>query len=467
MITYDLEQRGSMPLYEYIYKKIKEDIIKGNFSANEKLPSKRSLANNLSVSLITIENAYEQLIYEGYIYSLEKRGYYVAEINTANQNYTQLQNINYSADNTQINNINPISLIDFQSNFSDSNIFPFSTWAKISRKVLLDNEYYLSNKAENQGALKLRVSISNYLKAYKGMHISPDKIIVGAGMEYLYSLILQILGRSKMIAVEDPGHTKVSKIYESNGVKVLHIPLDEYGFNPDKIANANVSCIHISPSHHYPTGIVMPASRRHQLIEHAINQNYYIIEDDYDSELRYDGRPLSSLASLAPDKVIYMNTFTKTLMSSVRIAYMVLPDELLRTYTDKLNFLSCTVSLIEQLTLSEFIDKGYFERHINRTRLFYKKCRKNFINSFYKSKLSNKFSLIEKDAGLHFIIKAIKNVDDKKYIDKLLENGIKINSLSSFCSRPEKEYSNSFLINYFSIEESQLIKIFNLMADLI
>lgn len=478
MLTYDLSKKGDTPLYEFIYKCIKNDILSGAFEPNDKLPSKRTLADNLSVSLITIENAYSQLIYEGYIYSVEKKGYFVSDIGEINHpniinsfetdlssktNASLKSNTNMTIDSVS-NKEKTKYQIDFESNHPDKNLFPFTNWAKITRKTLLDKEEAILEKSESQGCLSLRISIAKYLKDYKGMNVSPDNIIIGAGMEYLYSLILHILGRNKMIAVEDPGHTKVSKIYESNGVKVIHVPLDSHGFNLNKLGHSNVSCVHISPSHHFPTGIVMPASRRHKLIDEARSKGIYLIEDDYDSELRYEGKPLQAMAALAPDKVIYMNTFTKTLMNCVRIAYMVLPDELMLDYTNQLSFYSCTVSSMEQYTLSEFMNSGHYERHINRMRLYYKKCRKNFLSCFEKSNLPKHFEIIENNAGLHFLIKAKNKIDDNNFIQKLEENGIKISSLSSYCFRPGQEYEHQFLINYFSIAENELIKIFNIMA---
>lgn len=456
MLTYNLENRDSTPLYEYIYKCIKNDILTGALKSGEKLPSKRSLADNLSVSLITIENAYSQLLYEGYIYSVEKKGYYISDI----ENYSIKQNEN-TVKTIASTTKSDSPAVDFQNNPYDKDIFPFSVWAKITRKTLLDHGTELLNKSENKGSAKLRLSIAEYLSSYKGMSVNPDNIVIGAGMEYLYGLILQLLGRNKMIAVEDPCHTKVSHIYESNGVKVMHIPIDNMGFNDREINLANVSCIHISPSHHYPTGIVMPAIRRHSIINKVRQNNVYIIEDDYDSELRYKGKPLEAMAALAPDKVIYMNTFSKTLMNSVRIAFMVLPDSLLDEYNKKLSFYSCTVSNMEQLTLSAFIDEGYFERHINRTRLFYKKCRINFINCFNQSDLSKHFSLIENDAGLHFLIKAKYDINDEAYLQKLTNKGIRINSIKSYCYRPDSRYEHTFIINYFRIDEEKLINIFN------
>lgn len=469
MLTYDLDKRGNTPLYDYIYKCIRDDIKSGQLVKDEKLPSKRLLAENLSVSIITVQNAYEQLMFEGYIYAKEKKGYYVADIDTESSVKTVDRAPNKSVRDHKISQ-NASITTDFTTNSNKRvrQIFPFATWAKLMRRNLLDEQGRLESRAASDsiGEYELREAIKNHLIEYRGLNVSADNIIVGAGMEYLYGLLVQILGRSKMIAVEDPGHTKVSRIYESNGIKVVHIPVDKDGIVLNRLENESVCAVHVTPAHHFPTGAVYTAARRHALITLARKKGQYIIEDDYDSEFRFTGKPLPTLASLDPDNVIYMNTFSKSLMGIVRIAYMVLPDSLMEEYNKKLGFYSCTVPVLEQYTLASFIKEGYYERHINRTRLYYKKCRKEFIEAFAESKLSSVATVEENSAGLHFIIRLSgKKIKDDSLKKKLLKKGIRIACVSDYCYREAEEYNNRIIINYFEENKENIIKAFDSIKE--
>ena len=205
------------------------------------------------------------------------------------------------------------------------------------------------------------------------MDVSPEQIVVGAGTDYLYGLLIQLLGHDKIYGMEEPGYQKISEVYQSHNVLCLHIPLDRQGICIDKLNASGADIVHISPSHHFPTGIITPISRRYELLGWAsASDSHYIIEDDYDCEFRFMGKPIPSLQSIdVMDKVIYMNTFTKTLASTIRISYMVLPKHLMARFQQNLGFYACTVSNFEQYTLTRFIQEGHFERHINRMRNFY------------------------------------------------------------------------------------------------
>lgn len=460
MLTYDLSKRGKDSLYEYLYKCIKQDIISHSLKYGDKLPSKRALSQNLGISIITVQNAYEQLLYEGYIYSEEKKGYYVARI--AEQILADTgENVVQEEKQANIKEYR----YNFASNTSNGKVFPYSTWAKLMRRVLLDRERDISIKYDNKGAYELKEAIAKNIKEVKGLNVNPNNIIIGAGMEYLYIMLIQMLGDKKYIAVEDSGHAKMHAVYEVNDVQMEYVPIDAKGFNPEYIKNQNVAAIHISPNHHFPTGIVMPAERRHDIIAYARKHNIYIIEDDFDSEYRFDGRPIQSLASIDKERVIYMNTFSKTLHASLRVAYMVLPEALLRLYQDKLGFYACTVSIIEQYTLASFMNEGYYDRHLNRTRLYYKRCRENFLEAFYASKLSQIALIEENNAGLHFIIKMKQNLDKKAFIKRLDESGIKINAVSDFSRVERPEYDSRFIVNYYETEKAGLIDAYDEMYE--
>lgn len=483
MLTYNLEKRGDAPLYEYLYKCIKNDIIDGQLKAGDKLPSKRMLADNLSVSLITVQNAYEQLLLEGYIFSLEKKGYYVAEIDTLPSIGSKNDSNKSSKSELSIGSKAYVDArkskhveedekqADYKADFTASHgyekLFPFPTWARLMRKTLLNEKPEAFLAKTSTGSKRLRETLARYLYEFRGLNVSADNIVIGAGMEYLYGLLVQLLGRDKMIAVEDPGHSKVYKIYESNGVKTLHVPIDNDGLIPDKIDIKKVSAIHITPSHHFPMGVTMPASRRHSIVRLAIDNDKYIIEDDFDSEFRYELRPLPTLASLAMDNVIYMNTFSKSMMGVVRIAYMVLPDRLMDIYKEKLGFYSSTVPAMEQFTLASFIEEGFYERHINRVRLYFKRRKQDFKEAFADSKLSEYGAMAENTGGGHCIIKLDDSIDEGLLRDKLEKKGIRIHFVSQYCYKSGSKYSNTLVINYSDIEKEKLIKVFNDITDMI
>ena len=449
MLTYDFGKREKTSLYEYLYKCIKEDILSGKIKANEKLPSKREMAKNHDISVITVENAYAQLIVEGYIYTKEKKGYFASDIGS--QYIEQKPKVKYEKKKEKKK-----WLVDFNSNHIMYDSFPFATWSRIMRQTLLDKENSFLSAPEKNGVMELREAIANHLQHFRGMNVNPDNIIVGAGTEYLYSIIVQLLGRDKVIAVEDPGYKKIGNVYESNGVKCLHIKIDQRGIQLNELVESKADAVHISPSHQFPTGRVMPISRRTHLLKWAINNKKYIIEDDYDSEFRFSGKPIPPIAGMEGKRVIYMNTFTKTLSPTIRISYMVLPVQLMQLFKEKLNFYACTVSNFEQYTLAAFINKGYFEKHINRTRILYRRQRDMFIDAINKSPLSSIITIHEENAGLHFLLHANTTLSDEKLIERAMQRGLKISCLSEYYADKSLAIDHTLVINYSALSDDKI-----------
>ena len=451
MLTYNFTNIGSDSLYEYLYKCIKNDIILDNLDVHEKLPSKRSFAKNLGISVITVENAYEELMAEGDYYSIPKKGFYVADLRELNLTKTH----SVGPDNALLSIKEKAAyLADFTSNQTDSEIFPFTIWARTMRELLNENQQQLMENPPCGGIMALRQAIADYLHAFRGMVVNPEQIIVGAGTEYLYGLLIQLLGDDKIYGIENPGYPKIAKIYDSMHVSYSAIDLDEHGVCIDSLEDHQIDIMHLSPSHHFPTGIITPISRRYELLGWASkDENRYIIEDDYDSELRLGGKPIPTLQSIdVSDKVIYMNTFTKTLSSTVRISYMVLPASLTELFYKKLSFYSCTVSNFEQYTLAKFIEEGYFEKHINRLRNYYHNKRNTIVETIKKSRLNQYVSISGEEAGAHFLMK----IETKKPQEQLMENakaqGIKLSPLSAYYKENREEIQNTYVMNYSSIE---------------
>ena len=442
MLTYELKKQPGLPLYESLYRCIREDIRSGKLRPGEKLPSKRALAANLEISKITVEAAYGQLLAEGYIRSREKAGYYVE---TVEQPFRQMPAEQPPQTQTE-------DLIDLISNTPAR--FPFSVWSRLQREVMLDMGEQLLLSLPNQGLWALRQAIAAHLAQFRGMQVSPSCILVGAGTDFLYNLLIQLLGRDKCYAVEEPGYGKIRKIYAAGGVQCISAPMDDQGVMPAALEKAQV--LHFSPSHHFPTGIVTPLSRRQALLAWANEKpERWIIEDDYDSEFRFHARPTAAMQSLdTGGRVIYMNTFSKTLAPSIRISYMILPPQLMEQFQRQLGFYSCTVPSFEQHTLARFITEGYFEKHINRMRKFYKSRRNRLLSAISASPMAQKLTILEENAGLHFLLRVDTDLSDEMLIRRCQNAGIRIRSLGSYYHDPApRNDTHCLVVNYSGLDD--------------
>ena len=459
MLTYSFENRGKDSLYEYLYKQIKNDINTHKLSPGEKLPSKRALAKHLNISTITVENAYSQLVAEGYIYSIPKSGFYVSDISISNNVGTILdQETIDNEEKMKVEEDTSDYFMDFANNSTVSENFPFSTWNKLLRETMSEDRHNLMVKAPSIGIYQLRLAIKNYLFQFRGMVVEPEQIVVGAGTEYLYGLIIQLLGFDKIYGVEEPGYQKISRIYRANKVKCVHISLDDNGIDMKELDKSHADVVHITPSHHFPTGIVTPISRRHELLSWATrSKDRFIIEDDYDSEFRLLGKPIPALHSIdGSEKVIYINTFSKSLTSTIRISYMVLPKTLMERYNKELSFYACTVSNFEQYTLAKFIDQGYLEKHINRMRNHYRSIRDTILDNIKYRMEEEKILIMEEDAGLHFLLKVETELSDKELIRRAAEKGIHVSCLSQYYYDQAKAIDHTLIINYSGVKADKI-----------
>ena len=492
MITIDFSKREKKGLCDYLYESIKAQILTGELSANEKLPSKRALADHLGVSVITVQNAYSLLCVEGYLYSIEKKGFFVTDIkNDVTMKSAVLSKSEESKRSKTLHGHSAPKkqesyLADFSSNATGFEKFPFSLWAKTMRSVLASGNKNLLLKTEAKGVFELREAIAKHLYDFREMRVSPEQIVIGAGTESLYTMLIQLLGTRHCYAVENPGYKKIASVFALNGADCVPVEIDGKGMNPLSLKKIGASVVHISPSHHFPTGIVMPIRRRNELLAWASEVNEkecaeekisererltngrYIIEDDYDSEFRFQGKPLPTLQSSDKNgRVIYINTFTKTLAPSFRISYMVLPESLVSRFDELFAGFSSTVSAFEQFTLAQFITDGNFARHIIRMKNYYRSLRNELISAFSKTQLSEIFKIHEEESGLHFLL----SVNSEKFgrsateiNERLLANKIKIPLLSDFYYTPiPKENENVFVVNYSGIQKNAIAKIVELM----
>ena len=441
MLTYKLEKKPGLPLYESLYRCIRADILSGRLAPGEKLPSKRALAENLQVGKTTVEAAFAQLTAEGFLRSKVKVGYFV-------------EALPLPPAKPQISQTAPAPAETFLADLTSGGScrFPFTAWSRLQRQVFLDYGEKLLQPLPNQGIPELRRAIAAHLADFRGMAVDPGNILVGAGTDFLYNLLIQLLGRELTYAVEDPGYGKIRKVYAAAAARCVDAPMDGKGVQPDRLGEADV--LHISPAHHFPTGIVTPLSRRQALLSWARAGDKWIIEDDYDSEFRFQRLNLPAMQSLDPERVIYMNTFSKSLAPSIRISYMVLPAGLMHRFREKLGFYSCTVASFEQYTLARFLSEGYFEKHINRMRKFYR-LRRNKLTAMLAG--LEGIRVLEQDAGLHFLVELSTPLSDGALVEALKVRGVRAEALSSFYHTKQEDL-HRLVVDYSGLEETAFQK---------
>lgn len=359
MLTYAINQRDDKSKYYYLYFAIKEDILSGRIKKNEKLPSKRSLAEHLGISLITVETAYQMLKDEGYIESRERSGYFVSELKLLGK---------------KINTDKEMVLLDLpKRNVWDreaDSYFPESVYFKTVRSILTEYSSELLEKSPNEGCAILRNAIAKYLLRYRGILAQPGQIIIGSGAEHLYSTVVRMFGNERKYGIEDPSYQQIRMVYEGMGAKCEMLKMGKEGILSNELKKAKADILHVTPFHSYPSGVTATTQKRYEYLEWAKEgAGRIIIEDDFDSEFFMPGKPIDTLyMSDDSQSVIYINTFSKSLSPSIRIGYMILPEKYLSVYQEKMGDFSCTVPVLDQYVLAEFIDRGHFEQHLNRVR---------------------------------------------------------------------------------------------------
>ncbi len=427
MLFYDLSQRDGAPLYDYLYKCIRHDIAHGAIAAGEKLPSKRALAKHLGVGVITVEAAYTQLVAEGYVRAEERRGYFACELApavragalAAGESSPLREGASAPHDAALSRGTQgPQGASPAHPAFSGSAataLFPYATWSKVMRQTLSEEgSRTLADAASAKGSLRLRRAIASYLRDYRGMDVSAECIVVGAGSQTLYQLLVQLLGRGKTYAVEAPGYPLLMEMYRAQDACVVEIPVTPCGIDVDALRASGAEVAHVMPAHQFPTGAVMSAACRRSLLNwsrggagapgHA-PQGRFVVEDDYDAEFRMAGRPIPPLASIdSAGRVVYLNSFAKSLGAAFRIAYMVLPPALLARFDDELGFYSNTVSPLEQLALARFIEQGHYERHVNRLRARAKRAQDALVAALVASSPEGALGFTGLDGGFHFSV---------------------------------------------------------------
>lgn len=453
-MTIRLRTDSDKCLYQQIYEHIRQEIREGKLLAGERLPSTRSLAEYLQVARSTVDYAYDQLLSEGYIEAKPYKGYFVCRLEgifTMEQREmteTEVARPASEEDGAQ-------ARIDFSPYGIDMTGFPFGVWKRITKNILNDSNSELFAQGEPQGDYDLRMTISRYLHSSRGVNCRPEQIIVGAGNDYLLLLLEKILGRHVGIAMENPTYKRAYRIFQSFAYRIYTVDMDDKGMRADRLLELPVRAAYVMPSHQYPTGAVMTIGRRAELLRWAEKEpDRYLIEDDYDSEFRYRGKPIPSLQSSDKrGKVIYIGTFSKAIAPAIRVSYMVLPESLLEVYRRDCSFYSCTVSRIDQRILNEFIRDGYFERHLNKMRMHYRAKHDLLLAELEPFKKA--FTISGEDAGLHLLLTAKGDVTEAQLLSAATEAGVKVYGMSENMVETDAPKA-TILLGFGSVSETEM-----------
>ncbi len=464
MHTFFVEWEQGKTKYQALYECIAEHIRNGSWQENEKLPSKRQLAEFLHISIHTIETAYDMLLEEGYIYAKSKVGYYVASValltktvNFASHSAARKEKVSYP--------------YDFKTNAIDTDIFPFATWGRLTRGTMNYHADLLMS-GDGQGDLSLRESICQYLEEFRGVHCDASQIVIGAGMEYLLLVLVNLFSDDSVYALENPGYFKTYNFLKNMKKPLKKIEVDENGMRLDKLKATCANIAYVTPSHQFPTGAVMPVGRRMELLNWAQEkENRYIIEDDYDSEFRFGAKPIPSIQGLSSaDKVVYVSTFSRTLAPSIRVAYMVLPHTLMQVYAEKFRYEASTVSRFEQHTLDKFIREGYFVRYLNRARKAYRKKKDALVDAILLNFSKEEYQIYGADYGLHLLLSLTADIDELTVVTAAKKRGVKIHALSQYWLGEPKAFPKrnaTFVLGYAGMTSEEIHKGIKTLAGII
>ena len=460
-LTINLQSGAKAPLYEQIYAYIKCEIQEGHIKSGEKLPSTRALSRHLEVSRSTVELAYEQLLSEGYVEAEPYRGYFVSQIEGL-YHFEQKERAHTEKEQKK----KRAYLYDFTPNGVDLKSFPYNAWRKLSKECLTDDRAELFRLGHPQGEYGLRNAICSYLHQARGVNCRPEQVIVGAGSDYLLMLLLMIIGSRHRIALENPTYRQAYRLFANSECEVCTVDMDGRGMEVDKLRESGADIAFVMPSHQYPLGSVMPIRRRMELLKWADEKpGRYIIEDDYDSEFRYKGKPIPALQGYdSRGRVIYTGTFSKSIAPAIRMSYIVLPPDILALYKKRCGFLSSTVSRVDQLILQKFIEEGYYERHLNKTRALYKSRHDTLLGCLREMK--GDFTVSGENAGVHLLLHFTGGVSEKEMIGRAAEHGVKVYGLSEYCVENKKETEGDetvILLGYANMGEEKICRAVRLL----
>ena len=449
-LTMNLKSHSKIPLYEQIYGYIKTDIQSGRIGYREKLPSTRALSKHLEVSRSTVELAYEQLLSEGYIEAEPYRGYFVAQ--TEELYCFKKERVQPTLPKEEKKKYR----YDFSPNGVDLRSFPYNAWRKLSKDILMDDRTELFRSGDSKGEYGFREAIGSYLHQARGVNCSPDQIIVGAGSDYILMLLSMVLGKEHRIAFEDPAYKQAYRMANALSYETVPVSLDKNGMMVSALEESGADIAYVTPSHQYPTGTVMPINRRMELLRWALKgEGRYIVEDDYDSEYRYKGKPIPALQGYdAHEKVVYLGTFSRSVAPAIRLSYMVLPQPLMEEYERKNGFVHTTVSKVDQLIMQRFLEEGYYERHLNKTRALYKSRHDLLLDGL--KPMSDILTVSGEHAGVHLLLTFRNGMTEGELVERAAKEDIRVYGLSDYRIRETGKEKPTILLGYANLTEEKI-----------
>lgn len=450
-----LEKNLDVPLYYQLYQFIRDEIKAGQIKKGVRLPSIRLLAQSLSISKNTVETAYQQLLDEGYIESRPRSGLYVVHLES-DFSSEKISSIKLKKEVLQEKEIT--YKYDFDPNSVDLENFPFAVWRKLVNEHLTSSNAELFKYDESRGLKKLREQICLHLRHCRGVYCHEDQIVIGSTTQHLISILCQLIGLKKFtVAIEDPGCIEMKSIFRNLGFNVLGIPVEEDGVNVDNLYSSSATAIYITPSKQFPCSMVMPIHKRLNLLKWAKDKGGLIIEGDYDGEYRYHSKPIPALQGLSgTDNVIFLSTFSKYLLPSICISYMVLPQRLIDLYNREYYLYEQSVSRFNQQILQQFMERGHWERHIRKMRTLYSRKHNTIINAITQL-MDNRISIIGKDAGLHILVEVTNGMNEQELIDSAARLGVKVYSYSAYLFNPSNLYPPRIILGFGGLSEPNII----------
>ncbi|HBG04923.1 MAG: GntR family transcriptional regulator [Geobacteraceae bacterium GWC2_58_44] len=450
-----LNHKNQVPLYTQLYNQIKEQILSGTLASGSKLPSVRELAVELCTSRNTVESSYQELYAEGYLYSRPRSGYFVSALH---QDALPLSQLHKPRLRDPLPELPTPCMYDFHPARLDRESFPASLWRKCFLDSLRDNSPELSQYGDPQGEWGLRCNIQKYLERSRGVLCAPEQIVICSGLQHSIDIVAHMLKeKHRVAAVENPGYFLPRSVLRNHAFKVIPVPVGSCGLDLDMLKNSGSSIAYVTPSHQFPLGYVMPVANRLALIEWAESGGNLILEDDYDSELRYQGKPIPSLQGLRPGgNVIYLGTFSKILSPALRMSYLVLPRWLLSTYRRLFHDYFCSVSLLEQRTLAEFMEQGHWERHVRRMRTLYKKKHDSLLRAVERH-FGRRAVIVGQGAGLHVVLQLTEKhqLDERELISRAQSSGIRLFPFSVTYAGDEPD-SSRFLLGFGAMTSPEI-----------
>ncbi len=451
-ITITLEAGGKTPMYEQLYRYFVGEIHEGRLGRGEKMPSKRALCAHLGVSRSTVETAYELLVAEGYVRPKARSGYYVSDFVTFDSEQPAARTLRPAPPASEPAPETKRPAFDFSTAAVDVSLFPYASWAKLNKEVVYASPELLQ-QGDRQGDGLLRRALADFLGAYRGVKCTPEQIVVGAGLEYLTSLLLMLFPRDAVFGTEDPGYAAFRRTVTLGGREIRYLPLDEQGLSAAALEDSDATVAYVTPSHQFPMGMTMPASRRSQLLRWAGSApERYLIEDDYDSEFRYDSRPLPAMQGMdSLGRVVYVGTFSRSLAPSIRLAYMVLPPALLERYRLLFSHSSSTVSRYEQAVMARFLSEGYYARYLRRVGNLYRRRRAALLPAL---EAIEGVRITGSGGGLHFLL-TNERLSEPELLSRALEKGIALRGLDAYC-RESAPPPSTLVVGYGGLADERI-----------